>query len=123
MATASSPAIISRPTIAFQFMVRNDQSAAFRAMRHATGIMAGGIITAIPGFTVDATTAAVSARAGLGRPSGRCGIAASDAAGGMRDRRLVQLCLGQVLPDPIDGDWHNKHLLIVHSFGLLSAMC
>jgi hypothetical protein len=31
--------------------------------------MAGGIITAIPGFTVDATTAAVSARAGLGRPS------------------------------------------------------
>jgi hypothetical protein len=68
---------------------------------------------------VDATTAAVSARAGLGRPSGRCGIAASDAAGGTDALSNS----GQVLPDPIDGDWHNKHLLIVHTFGLLSAMC
>ena len=123
MATASCPAITSRPTTAFQFMARRDQSAALQAMRQDTGIMADGTISAILGFSVDATTAAVSARAGLGRPSGRCGIAASDAAGGPRDRRLVHLCLGQVLPDPIDGDWHNTHLLIVHSFGLLSAMC
>jgi hypothetical protein len=43
-------------------------------MRQATGIMAGGTISAILGFSMDATTAAVSARAGLGRPSGRCGI-------------------------------------------------
>jgi hypothetical protein len=81
-ATASCPAIINRPTTAFQFMVRRDQSAALQRMRHATGIMAGCTISAIPGFTVDATTAAVSARAGLGRPSGRCGIAGSAAAGG-----------------------------------------
>jgi hypothetical protein len=74
MATASFPAIISRPTTAFQFMVRRDQSAALQAMRQATGIMAGGTISAILGFSMDATTAAVSARAGLGRPSGGCGI-------------------------------------------------
>ena len=74
MATASFPAITSRPTTAFQFMVRRDQSAALQTMRHATGIMAGGTISAILGFSVDATTAAVSARAGLGRPSGGCGI-------------------------------------------------
>ena len=74
MATASYPAIISRPTRAFQFMVRRDQSAALQIMRQATGIMAGGTISAILGFSMDATTAAVSARAGLGRPSGRCGI-------------------------------------------------
>jgi len=74
MATASCPAIISRPTTAFQFMVRRDQSAALQTMRQATGIMAGGTISAILGFSMDATTAAVSARAGLGRPSGRCGI-------------------------------------------------
>ena len=74
MATASCPAIISRPTTAFQFMVRRDQSAALQAMRQATGIMAGGTISTILGFSMDATTAAVSARAGLGRPSGGCGI-------------------------------------------------
>ena len=55
-------------------MVRSDQSAALQTMRQATGIMAGGTISAILGFSMDATTAAVSARAGLGRPSGRCGI-------------------------------------------------
>ena len=76
MATASCPAIISRPTTAFQFMVRRDQSAALQAMRQATGIMAGGTISAILGFSMDATTAAVSALAGLGRPSGGCGIVA-----------------------------------------------
>ena len=76
MATASFPAIISRPTTAFQFMVRRDQSAALQAMRQATGIMAGGTISAILGFSMDATTAAVSALAGLGRPSGGCGIVA-----------------------------------------------
>jgi hypothetical protein len=74
MATASCPAIISRPTSAFQFIVRRDQSAALQAMRQATGIMAGGTISAILGFSMDATMAAVSARAGLGRPSGGCGI-------------------------------------------------
>jgi cytosine/adenosine deaminase-related metal-dependent hydrolase len=53
------------PDKAFQFMARKDQSAAFQAMRHAARIMAGGTTTAIPGFTVDATTAAVSTRVGL----------------------------------------------------------
>ena len=74
MATASCPAITSRPTTAFQFMARRDQSAALQAMRQDTGIMADGTISAILGFSMDATTAAVSARAGLGRPSGGCGI-------------------------------------------------
>jgi hypothetical protein len=87
MATASCPAIISRPTTAFQFMVRRDQSAALQAMRQATGIMAGGTISAILGFSVDATTAAVSARAGLGRPSGRCGIVGSYRIGACRNIR------------------------------------
>jgi hypothetical protein len=66
-------------------MVRRDQSAALQSMRHATGIMAGGTISAILGFTVDATTAAVSARAGRGRRSGRCGI-----AGSPRQPRIIQ---------------------------------
>ena len=73
MATASYPAIISHPTT-FQFMVRRGQSAALKAIRHATDFTAGGTISAIQDFTVDATTAAVLARAGFGRPSGRCGI-------------------------------------------------
>jgi hypothetical protein len=74
MATASFQAIISRPTTTFQFMVRRDQSAALQAIRQATGITADGTISAIPGFSMDAITAAVSARAGLGRLSGGCGI-------------------------------------------------
>jgi hypothetical protein len=82
MATASCPAIISRQTTALQFMVRRDQAGALQPMCHTIGITAGGTITATLGFIVDATTAAVSARAGLGRRSGRCGIAGSDAVGG-----------------------------------------
>ena len=61
MVTASCPAITSRPTTAFQFMVRRDQSAALQAMRQDTGIMADGTISAILGFSMDATTAADSA--------------------------------------------------------------
>ncbi len=94
MATASFPAIISRPTTAFQFMVRRDQSAALQAMRQATGIMAGGTISAILGFSVDATMAAVSARAGLGRPSGGCGIVG-------RSAQKVRLTDGpHIAPEP-----------------------
>ena len=74
-ATASCPAIISRPTTTFQFIVRGGQSATLQTMRQATGTMARGTISAGLDFSVDATTAAVSARAGVGRPSGRCGIA------------------------------------------------
>jgi len=74
MATASCPAIISRRTTTFPFMVRREQSATHRRMRQVTGITAGSTISAILDIYVDATTAAVSARAGRGRPSGRFGI-------------------------------------------------
>jgi hypothetical protein len=93
MATASCPAIISRPTTAFQFMVRRDQSAALQAMRQATGIMAAGTISAILGFSMDAITAAVSARAGLGRPSGGCGIVG-------RNAQKVQPTDVHIAPEP-----------------------
>jgi hypothetical protein len=74
MATASCPAIISRPTTTFQFMVRRELSVARQTMLRVTGITAGSTTSAILDFSVDTTTAAVSAHAGLGRPSGRCGI-------------------------------------------------
>src|ERR1700692_4218531 len=74
MATASCPAIISRRTTTFPFMVRREQSATHQSMLQATGITAGGTISAILDIFADAPTAAVSARAGLGRPSGRYGI-------------------------------------------------
>jgi hypothetical protein len=77
MATAFCPAIISRPTTAFQFTVRRDQAAARQTILQAIGIMASGTISATPGFSADATTAAASARAGLGRRSGRYGIVGS----------------------------------------------
>src|SRR5580704_3784347 len=48
-----------------------------RLMLRVTGITAGSTTSAIRDFSVDTTTAAVSAYAGLGRPSGRCGIAGS----------------------------------------------
>jgi hypothetical protein len=75
VATDSSLAIISRLTTTCQFMAPKEQSAELQTMFRATGTVAGITTSAIPGFSAAVITAAVLARAGLGRPSGRCGIA------------------------------------------------
>ena len=75
VATASSLAIISRLTTTCQFMAPKEQSAELQTMFRATGTMAGITTSAIPDFSAAVITAAVLAHAGLGRPSGRCGIA------------------------------------------------
>jgi hypothetical protein len=75
VATDSSQVTISHLTTTCQFMVPKEQSAELQTMFRATGTAAGITTSAIPGFSAAVTTAAVLARAGLGRPSGRCGIA------------------------------------------------
>ena len=75
VATDSSLAIISRLTTTCQFMAPKEQSAELQTMFRATGTVAGITTSVIPGFSAAVITAAVLAHAGLGRPSGRCGIA------------------------------------------------
>jgi hypothetical protein len=96
MATASCPAIISRRTTTFPFMVRREQSATHRSMLQDTGITAGCTISAILDFPVGATMAAVSARAGLGRPSGRCGIVGRNLQKVWPDRRSARHTLDRL---------------------------
>ena len=75
MATDSSLAITSRLITTCQFMAPKERSAELQIMCRATGTVAGITTSAIPGFSAAVITAAVLAHAGLGRPSGRCGIA------------------------------------------------
>jgi hypothetical protein len=64
-----------------------ERSAARPAIRRATGMVARGTISAIPGFITAATMAAVSARAGPSQASGGSGIVASLEASGARKAR------------------------------------
>jgi hypothetical protein len=75
MATDSFLAIISRLATTCQFMAPKEQSVELQTMFRATGTVAGITTSAIPGFSAAVITAAVLDHAGLGRPSGRCGIA------------------------------------------------
>ena len=63
------PAIISRPTTAFQFMLRSDRSTARQTLRQAPGMAAGGTISASRASSTVAGMAAVSVHAGLIRLS------------------------------------------------------